>query len=141
MLRQSRRPITADSSRPCRLFSRSPYGSANAPDILEAHVLDGVGLPVAIVEMPPLELVNRKTLCFHVPLQKVAQAALLPGSARVARIRPLGRPVVEARHAHRATRLEVVGGEIHGAAAIVTGACRWMGAGCVQLNRHRIPDY
>src|SRR5438046_10762767 len=124
MLRQSRRPITADSSRPCRLFSRSPYGSANAPDILEAHVLDGVGLPVAVVEVPPLELVNRKTLGFHVPLQKVAQAALLRGSALVARIRPLGRLVVESRRTHCATRLEVGHGEIHCAAASGTGAFR-----------------
>src|SRR5437763_16605502 len=104
MLRQSRRPITADSSRPCRLFSRSPYGSANAPDILEAHVLDGVGLPFAIVDVPPLELVNRRTLGSHVPLQPVALAALLRGSARVARLRPRSRPVVATRPPHRATR-------------------------------------
>ena len=42
------------------------------PDVFKANVLNRVRLSVAVIEVPPLELINREALCLHMPPQQVA---------------------------------------------------------------------
>jgi hypothetical protein len=88
-------------------------------DVFKSHVLYRVRVPAAVIEVPPLELINRESLCLHMPPQVVAYAALLSGSAGVVRIRPFRCLVVQTRHAHRAPRSQVVERQVHSATAIV----------------------
>src|SRR5258705_3560046 len=74
---------------------------AGCADVLEARVLQRVGFPVAVVEVPPLVLENAETLGLHVPAQQFAQAAWFFGTAGVGRIRAFGHLVVQARHLDR----------------------------------------
>jgi len=54
------------------------------PDRFEAHILDRIRFPVAIIEMPPLVFVDGKTSGFRLPAQEVAQTASFRGAAGIA---------------------------------------------------------
>ena len=90
--------------------------------------------------MPPLGGVDAEPLGLHRGAQQVAHAALLGGPARVVAVRPLGEVVVGAGHLDLFARLEIVEGEIDGAAAVVARALRRISDELLLVRRRDLPE-
>src|ERR1017187_1596403 len=109
--------------------------------LLEGYVLDAVGLPVAVVEMPPLCWKNFEALLLHLVPQQVAPGPLFGCASGVVWIRPLGHFVVDARHLHLKSGLKIVDGEVHRTPSIVAGSLRRVGHKIMFIGRSGIPEY
>jgi hypothetical protein len=95
--------------------------------LLEGLIDDRILFPVAIIEVPPLVLVDRESLGFHGRTQDLAVPPLERRSPRIPRIRSCGKLVVAADHRDRLSRRELVQREIDGGATIVLGALARIG--------------
>src|SRR5437870_11838417 len=85
----------------------------------EADILHGVGVPVAIIEVPPFKFVHRKTFGFHRTAQQSAVLPLLARAAGVVGMRPFGHLVISARHFDGAPGGAIEECQVDGATAVV----------------------
>src|SRR5436190_4423026 len=97
--------MCADPASAARASGRSrPWVSEIRPiglaDVFEADILNGVALPIAVIEVPPLGLEDGESLFLHGGAQQVAAGALLGGAAGVVRVGALRHLVVDAGHLH-----------------------------------------
>src|SRR5215467_8141688 len=97
---------------------RSVISSERPGPIVEDRVLR----PIFIIEVPPLEIVNREALTLHGAAQ---QLTMPPGERRAAgiiRIRARGHLIIEAHHLGRLPGFQVVQGQVDRAPAVVARA-------------------
>src|SRR6266852_4397606 len=94
----------------------------SSTQLFEREIQNRVSTPILVIEVPPFELVDLKTLRFHGMAQQVAMPALNCCSAGIKRIRPLGHFIIDARHLDRFARFQIIESQIHRAAAIVARA-------------------
>src|ERR1044072_1963902 len=83
------------------------------PQLLERRVPDPVGLPILVIEVPPLGGVDREALPLHRGPEQLPTPARARGPAGIIRIGAAGELVVGARHLDRAAGPEVVEREVH----------------------------
>src|ERR1041385_721811 len=109
--------------------------------LLERGVPDPVALPVLVVEVPPFGRVDGEPLRLHRAPKELPEPALARGPSGIGGIGAARHLVVHPRHLDRVAALELVEGEIHGAAPVVARAGGRVGHELVLGRRRRVPEH